>query len=292
MRDPLSASYSQCREFARRTARNFYYSFLVLPRAKRRAMCALYAFLRRTDDIGDSARPVQERRRELDEWRRQLDAALAGRRPRDLWWLALRDTVDRYEIPPERLHEVVDGVASDLDTFRYATFDELYRYCYRVASAVGLACIRIWGARDPRAERYAEWCGIAFQLTNVLRDLVEDFGRGRIYLPQEDLAAFGVGENVFVERTATPQFLDMMGFQIERARTYFELSLELAHYLPPSGRAVYCVMRGLYGGLLDAIARSPESVLTRRVSLSLGQKVGCVVRGLPVRYLGLSGRSV
>jgi phytoene synthase len=292
MKDPLSASYSQCREFARRTARNFYYSFLVLPRAKRRAMCALYAFLRRTDDIGDSARPVQERRRELDEWRRQLDATLAGGRPRDLWWLALRDTVDRYAIPAERLHDVVDGVASDLDTFRYATFDELHRYCYRVASAVGLACIRVWGAQDPRADRYAEWCGIAFQLTNVLRDLVEDFGRGRIYLPQEDLAAFGVGESVFEKRTATPEFLDLMKFQIDRARTYLERSLELAHYLPPSGRAVYCVMRGLYGGLLEAIARSPESVLTRRVSLSMVQKVGCVARGLPVRYLGWSGRSV
>lgn len=287
--DPLLASYRQCRDFARGTARNFYYSFLVLPKSKRWSMCALYAFLRRTDDIGDSFLPLSERKKALDEWRCQLDDALAGRLPRDLWWLALRDTVARYEIPGERLHEVVDGVASDLDTFRYPTFDDLYRYCYRVASVVGLACIRIWEARDPRAEQHAEWCGIAFQLTNVLRDLVEDFGRGRLYLPQEDFARFGVVEDVLASRRSTPEFEALMRFQIDRARSYYERSLGLADYLPPSGRAVFTVMRGLYGGLLDKIAESPQAVLRGRVSLGVSQKLGCVARALPVRYLGWAG---
>lgn len=287
--DPLTASYRQCRDFARKTARNFYYSFLVLPKPKRWSMCALYAFLRRTDDIGDSSLPLRHRREALDRWRDQLDDVLTGSAPRDLWWLALQDTVTRYQIPRERLHEVVDGVASDLDTFRYDTFDDLYRYCYRVASAVGLACIRIWEAADPRADQHAEWCGIAFQLTNVLRDLVEDFGRGRLYLPKEDLERFGVTEDVFSSGKATPEFLELMQFEIDRARSYFEQSLPLAEYLPPSGKAVFGVMRGLYGGLLDKIAHAPEAVLTQRVALTARQKVGCVVRALPVRYLGWAG---
>lgn len=287
--DPLRLAYAQCRRLARRTARNFYYSFLVLPKAKRRAMCALYAFLRHTDDIGDSTLPVSQRRAALVEWRRRLDATLAGHKPPDLWWLALADTVRQYEIPQQQLHEVVDGVESDLDTVRYATFHDLYRYCYRVASTVGLSCIRIWEARDPRADKHAEWCGIAFQLINVLRDLVEDYERGRLYLPKEDLDHFDVSEEIFATRRTTPQFEALMRFQIDRARSYFEESLGLIEYLPASGRAIFSVMRGLYGGLLEKIERSPESVLTSRVSLGLAQKLGCVTRALPIRYLGWAG---
>lgn len=284
--DPLRLAYAQCRRFARRTARNFYYSFLVLPHAKRRAMCALYAFLRRTDDIGDSARPVHERRAALQDWRQRLDAALTGRLPGELWWLALADTVIQYKIPSQRLYEVVDGVESDLETTRYSTFDELYRYCYRVASAVGLSCIRIWEARDPRADQHAEWCGVAFQLINVLRDLVEDFDRGRLYLPREDLDRYGVTEEVFATRRATPEFESMMRFQIERARSYFDRAGGLTEYLPASGRAVFAVMRGVYGGLLAKIEACPRQVLTGRVSLGIPQKLGCVLRALPIRYLG------
>ncbi len=284
--DPLTLAYAQCRQLAQRTARNFYYSFLVLPQPKRSAMCALYAFLRGADDIGDSSAPVDQRRRDLIDWRSRLEDVVAGKSPDELWWMALADTIKRYAIPVDCLHEVVDGVASDLDTFRYQTFEDLYGYCYRVASAVGLACIPIWGASDPRAQKPAEACGIAFQLTNVLRDLVEDYGRGRIYLPQEDLDRFGVTESMLAHRQRTPQFDALMFFEIQRARDYYRTSLDLAQYLPATGRAILSVMYGVYGGLLETIAHRPQSVLEGRVSLSSHRKIACVLRALPVRYLG------
>jgi phytoene synthase len=285
-RETLLAAYAQCRHLAQRTARNFYYSFLVLPRPKRWAMCALYTFLRGADDIGDGLAPVEQRRRELDGWRRRLDDVVAGRSAEELWWVALEDTIRRYSIPVERLHEVIDGVASDLDTFRYRTFGDLYGYCYRVASAVGLACLPIWGARDPRAQQPAEACGIAFQLTNVLRDLVEDYGRGRIYLPQEDLDRFGVTEPMLARREPTPEFQSLMRFEIDRACSYYRTSVALADYLPATGRAILSVMYGVYGGLLERIAERPEGVLEGRVSIPKSRKIACVVRALPVRYLG------
>lgn len=290
-RETLIGAYRQCADLARQTARNFYYSFLVLPQPKRWAMCALYAFMRGTDDIGDGTGSLDERRRALADWRRRLDDALAGRPTDETWWLALSDTVRRYGIAPERLHEVVDGVASDLDTFRYSTFSDLYRYCYQVASAVGLACIPIWGAADRRSEPPAEWCGIAFQLTNVLRDIVEDYQRGRLYLPQEDLHRFGVDESVFVTRKTTPEFEELMRFQIARAREYYSKSMELTRYLPASGRAVFYVMHGVYSGLLDKIEKAPARVLEGRVSLSRAHKIRCLLGALPIRYLGGLARS-
>lgn len=284
--DALETAYRQCREMARRTAQNFYYSFLVLPKPKRWSMYALYTFMRRTDDIGDSHHPLEVRKRELLQWREELDRAMAGKSTNGLWWLALTDTVRRHDIPVQRLHDVVDGVASDLETFRYESFAELYQYCYRVASAVGLACIRVWGASDRRAELPAEYCGIAFQLTNVLRDLVEDHDRGRLYLPQEDLRQFGVSEAMLAARQATPEFMELMRFQIARARDYYERSVELSQYLPSSGRAILSVMRGVYGGLLERIAESPERVLDGRVTLSLPDKWRCVIKAFPVRFGG------
>jgi 15-cis-phytoene synthase len=286
--DRLALSYRQCRQLAQQTARNFYYSFMVLPRPKRSAMCALYAFMRGTDDIGDSVAPIEQRRQALRDWRCQLEEALAGRMPPDLWWMALVDTIRQYAIPVERLHEVIDGVTSDLDTCRYATFQDLYGYCYRVASAVGLACLPIWGASDPRAAQPAVACGIAFQLTNVLRDLVEDYGRNRIYLPQEDLDRFGVTEGMIAARRPTPQLENLVAFEIDRARGYYRTSLELATYLPPTGRAILSVMYGVYGGLLEAIAKRPMGILERRLSLPTSQKIGCVLQALPIRYLGRS----
>jgi phytoene synthase len=284
----MALAYKQCRQVAQQTARNFYYSFLVLPRPKRSAMCALYAFLRGADDIGDSFAPIEDRRRALHDWRSQLEDVLAGRSPQDLWWIALADTIKRYAIPVERLHEVVDGVASDLDTFRYRTFADLYGYCYRVASAVGLACLPIWGASDPRATAPAEACGIAFQLTNVLRDLVEDYDRGRIYLPQEDLDRFGVTDAMIARRQPTDELNQLLQFEIDRARSYYRTSLDLTEYLPATGRAILSVMYGVYGGLLGKIADRPMGVLEGRISLPATEKIGYVLRALPIRYLGQS----
>ena len=282
----LRAAYTECQVTARRAARNFYYSFLVLPRRERLAMCALYTFMRLTDDLGDSEAPVAARRDALLEWRRKLDHVLAGGRPDANWWLALADTVQRYSVPPQTLHAVVDGVTSDLDTCRYETFAELYQYCYQVASVVGLACVRVWGTEDAQTDQLAEWCGVAFQLTNILRDLREDHERGRIYLPGEDLKRFGVTEEELGQSTASVAFLELMDFEIARARDYYQRCRPLFERLPPPGRAVLRVMVDVYGGLLEKIARRPDQVLRRRVSLSGVHKLALVARALPTRLFG------
>jgi phytoene synthase len=282
----LQRSYSQCRWVAKRAARNFYYSFLVLPRPQRMAMCALYTFMRYTDDLGDCERPVEERRLALRQWRDRLERVLSGGPAPEPWWLALADTVHRHGIAPELLHAVIDGVASDLDRHRYETFTELYHYCYQVASAVGLSCIRVWGVDDQRAALPAEWCGIAFQLTNVLRDVADDYRHGRIYLPAEDRRRFGVADEELGRRRATPQFEAMMHFQIARARDYYDRSRQLEQYLTPAPRAMFRVMTNVYGALLRKIARRPADVLRKRISLSTAYKLTLVAGAVPTRLFG------
>ncbi len=181
--DPRSTrSYAWCERLARQQAGNFYHAFRLLPADQRRAMCALYAFLRVADDVTDGPEAVAEKRLALAEWRQQLDEALAGVYHHPLH-PAFHHTVQQYHIPRRYLDDVLDGVGMDLDTDHYDTFADLYRYCYRVASAVGLACIHIWGFAEKRATDYAEAAGIALQLTNILRDVGEDAARGRVYLP-------------------------------------------------------------------------------------------------------------
>jgi phytoene synthase len=280
----LLDAYRDCQLVARRSAKNFYYSFLVLSADQRRAMCALYTFLRRLDDLGDSDEPVDDRRRALADWRLKLSAILGGALvdPNDRWWLALADTVERYGIPHGLLHAALDGVESDLDVTDYARFADLYRYCYRVASAVGLCCIRIWGAADRRADQFAEWCGIAFQLTNIIRDIAEDHARGRIYLPGEDLARFGVTRDDLV--VPSPAVLELLHFEIARANDYYRRAAPLIHFLPPDGRAILSAMVRIYGGLLRRIERDPLAVLRRRVALSAMEKLAITLRALPHRF--------
>lgn len=285
----LRAAYADCERIARRHARNFYYAFLVLPRPQRHAMCALYAFMRHTDDLGDSTLPIPQRRQELADWRRQLHAAVAGDSFPERWWHALADTLERYDIPMSLLEAVIDGVASDLETSRYADFATLYHYCYQVASTVGLACIRIWGVTDRRADTYAEWMGIAFQLTNILRDIVEDEARGRIYVPLEDLSRFGLTPDNWRSEAQGEAFRQLMRFEIERAHGYFERAAPLRDELPPAGRAVLCVLADIYRGLLRKIERDPLAVLERRVALPACHKLALLLRAIPIRFAGRRG---
>ncbi|HEX8203272.1 MAG TPA: phytoene/squalene synthase family protein, partial [Isosphaeraceae bacterium] len=215
----LRSSYQFCGDVARRQARNFYYSFLLLPADRRRAMCALYAFLRHTDDLADEPGPVAAKRRALDAWRSELDAALGGAGASWPGLPALADTVARHGVPARHLHEVLDGVAMDLEPVAYPTFADLYAYCYRVASAVGLCCIRIWGYRSEggRAEALAEACGVALQLTNILRDVREDARLGRIYLPREDLDRFGVAAADLDAPRPSDAVRALLAFQGQRA---------------------------------------------------------------------------
>jgi phytoene synthase len=287
MSSGLAASYAYCERLARREAANFYPAFRVLPGRQRRAMCALYAFLRVADDLTDGPGTGAEKQAALAAWRSRFQRSIAGVYSHPLH-AALHDTVRVHGIPCAHLHEVLDGVEMDLFQDSYATFAELYRYCYHVASAVGLACIHIWGFADERAGAYAESAGIAFQLTNILRDLREDANRGRVYLPQEDLRTFGYDLEQLHRGERDDRFRDLMRFQVERARHYYDGARPLSALLPPAGRAVFQVMFRTYRGLLDAIQERNYDVFSSRVTLSAWRKLGLVMQAVPTR-LGWAG---
>jgi len=277
MSTDLKASYAYCRRIARRSASNFYYSFLLLARPKRSAMCALYAFLRHTDDLGDSPESQVVRRAALAAWRTSLDRALAGAFD-DPLLPALADTVERFAIPREYLHAVIDGVESDLENGRYETFADLGEYCYRVASAVGLACIHIWGFRDQAALEPARHCGLAFQLTNILRDLREDAAHDRVYLPQEDFRRFDYSLAELNAGICNDHFRALMRFEIDRAEGFYREAQQLDRWLEPEGRRVFGTMLATYRALLDEIKSLDGDVLSSRVALSGWRKIRIAAR--------------
>lgn len=272
----LEESYALCGRIARRTGKNFYYSFLVMPREKRTAMCAIYAFMRRSDDIADSAGNPAVAQEGLRQWRGQVDAALNSDAADDPILPALADTVRRYHIPLRHFHELLDGTEMDQTTTRYATFDNLYQYCYRVASAVGLVVLPVFGYKDEAALVPAEACGIAFQLTNILRDVKEDAQMGRVYLPLEDLRRFGVSEDDIMDSRATPQFLELMKFEAARARGFYDKARPLLDMIDADSRGTLAVMIAIYGGILRKIEESNFAVFDRRIRLSTGEKLWIV----------------
>jgi phytoene synthase len=279
----LSRSYAYCERLARRQAANFYPAFRILPRRQRRSMCALYAFLRIADDLADADGPVETRRIALDDYRRDLDRALEARYAHPMH-VALHRTVDTHGIPREYLDAVLDGVTQDLDPVAIDSFADLYRYCYRVASAVGLSCIHIWGFRDIRALEFAEKAGIAFQLTNILRDLGEDAARDRVYLPRKDLERFGYTVEQLRRGERNDPFRRLMRFQATRAHSYYEAARPLVPLLSPEGQAIYLIMERTYRGLLEEIERRDYDVFSSRVRLSTWWKVGLLLRSVPVRW--------
>jgi phytoene synthase len=281
MMGELDQSYARCERLARRAARNFYYSFLLLPRPRRRAMCALYAFLRETDDLCDNDQPLDARRAALDRWRRSLDRALRGQFDQPIL-PALADTVARYRIDPADLHAVLDGMEMDLARNRYETFDELVVYCQRVASAVGLACLAIWGCHAPQARQSARDCGIALQLTNILRDLREDLERGRVYLPQEDLRRFECDLGALGDGAGDARFRALMRFEIERTEGFYREGARLEAHLPREARAVFWTMMHTYRALLEEIKRRDGDVLGQPIRLTSWHKWRLAAQGLLV----------
>jgi phytoene synthase len=279
----LADSYAYCERLARKEAGNFYHAFRVLPQVQRRAMCALYAFLRIADDLSDEPGELAAKRAALASWRQQLAQALAGGYAHAIH-AALHDTVVRHAIPSVYLEAALDGVEMDLEPVAMATFVELRAYCYRVASAVGLACIHIWGFSDEEAKAHAESAGIAFQLTNILRDLGEDAARGRVYLPREDLERFDCDPRYFHSGERENGFTALMRFQVERAQRFYDAGWQLVPLLPPAGRAVFLVMARTYRGLLRAIERRRYDVFSSRVRLSSWRKALFVLQALPVRW--------
>lgn len=269
----LEESYRYCRDVARSRARNFYYSFLLLERAQRDAMCAVYAFMRYCDDLSDEPGASREA---IERWRGALGEALGGRFDGHPCWPAFHDTVVRYGIPECYFYQMIEGVASDLEPRRFATFEELYRYCYQVASVVGLTTIHIFGFHSREAMPLAEKCGVAFQLTNILRDIREDAAAGRLYLPEEDLRHFGVAGPL----QYTPEVVELLRFEAARAHAYYDQAAPLVGMVEPRSRASLAALIGIYSRLLERIEADRFDVFSRRISLPAWEKTWIVLRSM------------
>jgi phytoene synthase len=289
-------AYQFCREVARREAQNFYWAFRVLPRHKSDAMCAVYAFMRRADDISDDeSKPIEVRRLEmaawLQAWRASRTLAITGPGADAPVFIALGDTQRRFNIPDTLLEELVAGTTMDLEPRTsdlehiqtYATFEDLYRYCYLVASVVGLVCIRIFGYTDARAEELAEETGVAFQLTNILRDVKEDVERGRVYLPLDLLDEFGETteelRQLATGRSMTERERGMLATLAIRAEKYYVSGKKLIPLLDRDSRAAMWVLITIYHRLLGRIADRKMEVFRERVALSTAEKLTVLARG-------------
>jgi phytoene synthase len=329
----LAAAYGVCRSISRAAARNFYYSFLALPREKRNAMCAVYAFMRHADDISDTpGGTVAEKREKLAQWLQSLHRVMDGEPTDDPVLLALSDAQRQYDIPLDLLDQLVAGTAMDLAdeganprtttipavsqgldpdrgasqrlsltaegvavsaqdpaavTVRYETFADLYRYCYHVASVVGLVCIRIFGYHDPAAEPLAEQCGVAFQLTNIIRDVREDAAMGRVYLPLEDLQRFGCDPAELAGSSSpaalAPRFHALLEFEAQRARDLYSSAESLLPLVDEDSRPALWVLMTVYRRLLEKIATRGYDVFSEKVRLTRLEKLRLLAKGIWLR---------
>jgi len=263
----VQEAYAEVGRITRREAKNFAYGIMVLPRAKRQAIAAIYAFARRVDDVADGELPPEKKRARLEELRAALEAD-----PVDPVFVALRDARDRFGIPREPLEALIDGGLQDIEQSTYRDFAELRGYCEKVAGAVGLACVPVYGSDDTE---HAMTLGIALQLINIMRDVEEDRQLGRVYLPQDELAAFGVEE-----LAPSPQWRELMAFEAERARMYLAEGLRLLDSL--DRRSALCVgtFAGLYRATLDRIEANGFDVFGAKTRLSAPRKLAVVARGL------------
>ncbi|MGB6826459.1 MAG: phytoene/squalene synthase family protein [Terracidiphilus sp.] len=322
----LDHAYAHCRAVAKKEAKNFYYAFVALPSARRNAICAVYAFMRKADDLADDESISRDqRKRNIDGWLTAWHQAANGAPTGDPIFIAVRDAVARFKIPLSLLDELVAGVTMDLEPseatassatetgcpilsaplaervgdhqsqpYTYPTFAHLYRYCYLVASVVGLVCIRIFGYTDPRAEKLAEETGIAFQLTNILRDLVEDASRNRVYLPLEDMATHSVSIDSLLHRApGTPPTANeraLLKSIADRAEEYYKSADALLPLIAPESRPALRVLVSIYHALLKRIVQADYDVFTRRASVPTAQKLAIMFDGLArMAWARLSG---
>lgn len=268
----LADSYSAAQAITRERAKNFYYGIRLLPKEKRESLCAVYAFFRESDDLSDDD-AVDNKAERLARWRN-----LVRERPTHFEagsiLPAFYDSVDKYQIPCRYFEELLDGTTSDLTVTRYQTFDELYGYCYKVASTVGLVCLHVFGFDgSEEALQQAEARGIAFQLTNILRDVKEDGERGRIYLPTEDLERFGLSEGDFLKGRASEELSNFLSFQIERAKEYYLKSAPLSKRVDAESRPSLDAMTDIYRTLLDKVEKMGLRVFQERASLTKLEKL-------------------
>ena len=287
----LDEAYAICRAIAKREARNFYYAFVALPKPRRNAICAIYAFMRKADDLSDDESvPRDQRLQNLERWQTAWHNAAEGTATDDPVFIAVRDAIERFGIPLKLLDELIAGTTSDLkanageapDT--YATFADLYQYCYLVASVVGLVCIRIFGYTDPSAEKYAEETGVAFQLTNILRDIAEDAERGRVYLPLEDLAAHHVPlESILHRPKAAPPSANERALLADigkRGEAYYASAVKLLPLINRESRPALWVLVSIYHALLHRIERANYDVFSKRASVPTAQKISILAVGI------------
>jgi 15-cis-phytoene synthase len=292
----LAMAYTVCRGIARSQAKNFYYAFLVLPKPKRDALCAVYAFMRHADDLSDDPGFTPEQRHiQLHGWASALHSVLEGSQSDDPVIMAVADAQQRYKIPLEYFDQLVYGTTMDLqfDGARhssvplvpYKTFSDLYQYCYHVASVVGLVCLHIFGFGDDRAKKLAEETGIAFQLTNIIRDVKEDARMGRIYLPEQDLLQFGKSPADLAPARLTnglvaSDFSALLEFEASRARQYYKSGDELVGLINEDSRPCLWALVEIYRRLLDKITAKRYDVFQGKVRLSTPEKLVVLSRGL------------
>lgn len=299
----LAVAYSVCRSITRSAAKNFYYAFLVLPRSKRQALCAVYAFMRQCDDIADDGNlPLHERRQKLEDWLDAFHRARSGQPTDDPVLLALTDAQRRYKIPALLLDQLAHGTAMDLQenpvpgadprpgapaspglAVHYRTFEDLRHYCYRVASVVGLVCIRVFGYRDPAAEPLAEHCGLAFQLTNIIRDVKEDAAMGRVYLPEDQLAQFEVSLSELCSGRDSARLRLVLSALADRAREFYRAGDELIPLIDEDSQPALWVLMSIYRRLLEKIAQRHYDVFSKRVNLTVREKLVILSKGFVKR---------
>jgi len=301
----IRKSYQLARRLSRRSGSNFYRSFWLLPKPKRDAMCALYAFARTTDDLGDCDEPLALRTRWLDWWRQTAAINLIGEQPFDHvilpdglvescqttgthgWPIdlhrrarevlpALRHAAQQFEIPSRYLLEIIDGVLADQQKTRFDTYEQLEHYCYLVASAVGLACLHVWGFEGELPVDAAIDCGIAFQLTNILRDVAEDAERGRIYLPRHHYENHGLGEDDLLQPRSDDRLSCLVLDEVQRAKRLFASGWQVWDSLHPDGRPMFSMMWRTYRKLLTHIAEDPGSIISHRIQLSVNERLQLV----------------
>ncbi len=264
-----------CTELTKKSGSNFYYSFLFLPPSKRNAMYTIYAFCKAVDSAVDEPPPGSDPKEELQRWRKELDAVYGGE-PSWPIMISLAHHVKALSIPKAYFEELIKGVEMDLTMTRYSTDDDLSLYCYRVASVVGLICLHVFGPTSPRAQDYAVDLGMAFQLTNILRDLGTDAEQGRIYLPLDDLSRFSCKEADILERRETPQMRELVTYEAGKARRYYEKARAALESLPDGDRRALTVaeiMRAVYSRLLARIDHGNHPIFGPRVRLATAHRL-------------------
>jgi len=287
----LDMAHSVCRSIARSAAKNFYYGFVVLPRRKRNALSAVYAFMRRCDDIvDDNTLSREDRHSKLADWLDKAHSALAAEPTDDPVLMALTDAQRTYRIPVGLLDQLAFGTAADLDydhaAVRYQTFEQLRQYCYGVASVVGLVCIHIFGYRDPAAEPLAESCGLAFQLTNIIRDVKEDIGMGRIYFPQEDLEQCGLAAaDLAAANVDVARVRPLLALEADRARECYRAGEQLIPLVSEDSQPALWVLITIYHRLLEKIGEHQYDVFSERVRLTVPEKLMILGKGILKRLV-------